>query len=254
MEHYTRSVQITPVLSAERKNPLRFVTDASCYPNTDIEDSVCRELIEYINQKSLDAGFKTVSDLARAFGTKNPDKVLRNLREFGKTAELNAQYMKQLQGILQIEPSRIDEIRSRHQAALFADKELFLKHFELLLGNSGMILENLQYRNIRFFGLSIESAWVGRSRPLTLGELFFRYNRKEWIAPKCCGSVYIYRASGSALSGCHTYHGYCPGCKTEFKGSHPTFSEILHPFLTSLPDFDYIPTAVTIRELIPKLH
>ena len=230
-----------------------FYPDEPCQQPPNQPNTVNTELIEFIGDKALLAGYNTVKDLAKAFGTKNHDKVLRNLQEFNRTASLNPSYMKELYAILNIDQAEVDAISKRHRDRLYAEFDMFLQNFDLLLRNEKIIIEDERYRNIVFYGLRISSAWVGRCRPLTLGELFFHYRHGDWIMPDCCGAVYVISAGGSVLSGCNQYQGYCSSCKKTFCGSRPSFREIMHPFLDNKPDFDFKPTDYTVRQLVADL-
>ena len=230
-----------------------FFVDEPCQQPTNLPSTVNSELISYISQKALDAGLANVKELAKAFGSKNHDKIIRNLQEFGQTSRLNPNYMKQLEKLLKLDISEIDAIHKRHRDSLNAESDLFIANFELLFKHNKDILDNETYRNITFHGLFISSAWVGRQRPLTLGELYFHYKHGDWIMPDCCGSVYIISAGGSPLSGTNKYQGYCKTCKKVVYGSRPSFGEILKPYLTDQPDFPYVRTDYTIRQLVEEL-
>lgn len=47
--------------------------------------------------------------------------------------------------------------------------------------------------------------------------------------PECNGSVYIFNAGGSPLSGRHQYQGICSGCNNFIQGRKPTFIELFMP-------------------------
>ncbi len=235
------------------RQSITFFTDEPGPKPTNLPSTVNTELISYISQKALDAGFTNVKELAKAFDTKNHDKIRRNLQEFGQTSSLNTSYMKQLEKLLKLDAIEIDAIKKRHHDKLYAESDLFIDNFELLFRHGKEILENETYRNISFFGLFISSAWVSRQRPLTLGELFYHYKHSDWIMPDCCGSVYVISGAGSPLSGSNKYKGYCRKCKKLFSGSRPSFKEILRPFLKNEPVFAYVPTDYTIKELVDDL-
>lgn len=254
MEQFNQSFHFSKSLSTSSANQLTFFVDDPCGNAPNAVNVVNTELIQYISNACVAAGYSSLIDVAKAFGTKNPDKIVRNLRIFWETGKLNSLYMNHLHTLLHIDRVTTDEIRKRHNERLFADRRIFIDNFELLFQNTDVILANPVYRNIQFYGLAIQSAWVSRNRPLTLGELFFHYRRNEWITRDCCGPVYIFSASGSALSGCHRYHGCCTGCKKEVQGSCSTFSEILNPFFQSPPDFDYEPAEYSVSTLIESLR
>ncbi len=230
-----------------------FFPDEPCQQPHYQPSTVNTELVDFIGEKALLSGYDSVKDLAKAFGTKNHDKIIRNLQEFSRTGNMNINYMNQLCTLLAIDKTEIDGIRKRHRDRLYAEADLFMQNFDLLLRNEKVILEDEQYRNIVFHGLHIRSAWVGRYRPLTLGELFYHYRHGDWVTPDCCGSVYVISAGGSVLSGNNRYQGYCSRCKKVFHGSRPSFGEIMNPFLNNKPDFEYKPTDCTVKQLVTDL-
>ncbi len=230
-----------------------FFADEPCEQPANMPSTVNTELIEYIWRKSQEAGFLGIAALAKTFAGKNNNKIIRNLKIFNQTSRLNKNYMIYLHKLLNLDKAEIDAINKRHRDRLYAEEDLLISNFELLLLKSNLILESERYRNITFHGLFISSAWVGRRRPLTLGELFFHYKRGDWIMPDCCGSVYVLSGGGSPLSGSNSYQGYCRTCKKIFFGSRPSFSELLGPFLKDEPDFEYIPTDCTVRHLVADL-
>lgn len=235
------------------RQSITFFTDEPCQQPTNLPSTVNTELLDYIGKKALDAGFANIKELAKAFGTQNHDKIIRNLQEFGQTSRLNPNYMSQLIKLLKLDTTEIDAIHKRHRDKLNAEANLFIANFELLFRHGKDILENETYRNITFYGLFISSAWISRQRPLTIGELFYHYKHGDWIMPDCCGSVYVISGGGSPLSGTNKYNGYCSKCKKIFFGSRPSFSEILRPFLKNEPDFSYVPTNYTVKQLINDL-
>lgn len=140
-----------------------------------------------------------------------------------------------------------------HQDNGEGEEKLFIQHFELLLSNSSIILGNPRYRNIIFPGLFISSAWVSRQRPLTLDELYYHWKAGEFITHDCCGSVYVYSAGGSVLSGSHRYNGYCRSCGKVYFGQRSAFSKLWQPYFHNPPDFLNEPLDCTIEELVADL-
>lgn len=230
-----------------------FFTDEPGQQPTSLPSTVNKELIAYITNKALSKGYGTIKDLAKAFGTKNHDKVIRNLKEFCQTSQLNPNYFNQLINILSLDKAEIDAIHKQHHDKLNAEMDLYIKHFDFIFKHGNVILRNEKYRNITFHGLYLSCAWIGRRRPLTLGELFYHYKHGEWIMPDCCGSVYVISGGGSALSGRNNYQGFCSKCKQVYYGSRPSFGEILRPFIKNEPDFEYEPTDYTVRQLVDDL-
>lgn len=230
-----------------------FFTDEPSQQPVNLPSTVNQELISYTIERAIIKGYGTVKDLAKAFGTKNHDKVIRNLKEFCLTSQLNPNYFNQLVKILDIDKADIEAIRKRHHDKLYAEEKLFIANFDLLFRQNKDILNNEHYRNIIFHGLNISSAWVGRQRPLTLGELFYHYSRGDWIMPDCCGLVYVLSGGGSPLSGSNKYKGYCSKCGEVYYGSRPSFSEIFRPYIQDVPDFDYVPTDYTVKQLVEDL-
>jgi hypothetical protein len=235
-----------------------FFVDDSCTQPEKLRASVNTELIDFVWQKCREAGYEDLDALvkawAQAFGFKNTDKLRRNLREFGLTAELNHNYLAQMLRLLSIDKAELEALRTRHWDKLYEEEKLFIANFELLLRNADTILQDSRYRNIVFRGLYLATLWVGRNRPLTLGELYYHYNKSEWIFPACCGSVYLYRGSGSPLSGSNRYEGFCLVCKKIFRGSRESSCEIIEPFLKNPPDFPYQATEFSIKQLLADLN
>lgn len=230
-----------------------FFADEPCQQPTNLPDTVNVDLITFIGRKSTDAGFKDVLSLSKAFGTTNNEKIVRNLQAFGQTGQLNPQYMSKLVELLNINISDIEAIRRQHNERLYLEEKLFIQYFDLLFSHQDLIIKQENYRNITFHGLGINSAWVGRRRPCTLGELYQHWQNKRLIAPDCCGTTYIFSAGGSALSGSHTYRAICSICKKVVSGQRPTFSEILNPYLQFESDFAYVPTDYTVKQLVADL-
>ena len=230
-----------------------FFTDEVGPSPANQTDRINKRLIEFIQKKSTDNGYDSVKALAKAFGYKNPDKVMRQLETFYETGELNPEYMKKLLEILHIDPEDIKRIKKEHQDRLYAPLNLFIHQFEALYAQRKKILNSPRYRNIVIPGIEITSAWVSRHRPLTLGELYFHWDHKEFIERACCGKVFVFRVSGSALSGANDFSGYCPACKKVYEGSLDSFHDLFHAYINHVPDFPYEYSDCTMQELVESL-
>ena len=62
--------------------------------------------------------------------------------------------------------------------------------------------------------------------------------------------MYILAALGSALSGAHSYTGFCSVCKKIVTGQNDTFGSILRPYLDYVPVFEYSETDCTVEKLL----
>ncbi|NLN60706.1 MAG: hypothetical protein GX147_08405 [Deltaproteobacteria bacterium] len=212
-------------------------------------------LIHYIANSARLSGYATVRDLARAFGFKNPNKVTNALQIFFSTSEIHDSYMKKLVEILDLDPQKIEEINSQHRDALFKDQRLFVQHFDALYAKADFIISHERFRNIIFFGMNFESLWVGRHRPLSLGELFFHWKENRLVTDSaCCGLLYIFQAAGSPLSGANSVTGYCDSCKQIISTKLPSFSAILHPLLNNPPPWPYAVVDDSMQDLVQELN
>ncbi len=230
---------------------VRFAADLPCEQPCNLPNPVNVELIDFIERKCVDAGYNDVSSLAKAFRSANPTKLIRNLQEFGKTSNLQPEYLEKLIKIINLDASEIDDIQRRHRDKLYEEKNRFLHNFDLMLDNTDVILADPRYRNIIFYGLYISTAWVGRNRPVTIGELLFHYRNGDFILPECCGSAYLISGGCSVLSGCNNYEGFCRTCKKRVYGSSEFFSaKVSGPYFKNPPPFPYEPTDYTVRQLV----
>jgi len=235
------------------KFTLTFFTDEADSSLKHPIDRVNRTLIEFINQKSKDAGYDSCKDLAKDFGYKNPDKVLRHLEGFNKTGELNREYMKKLLELLKIDPAEIERIKNEHTERLNEPLNLFIKEFDALYSRRKIILNTPRYRNMVVYGIDVNTAWVSRNRPFTLGELYYHWDHKEFIEKKYFRKLFIYNLEGSALSGANTFTGYCPATKKIYRGSLKSFHEHFNAYITYVPDFPYEYSDCTMQELVESL-
>lgn len=234
--------------------PFTFFTDEIIPNQKNLSKSVNSELVQYVLKKCCEAGYDNILVLADALGASTKHKTIRAFEHFVKTGQLPQYYLHQLTNLIQIDESEIKRLNEDHFEMLAAGEKCFVSNFELITRYSQLVMQDENYRNIAFYGLTISSAWIGRHRPLTLGELFFHYAQSDWIMPDCCGEVYVFNAGGSPLSGTNTYRGYCRCCRKIYTGSRPSFGEIIGPYMNKEPDFPYIPSNCTIEQLVKDLQ
>lgn len=212
------------------------------------------ELISYDRGKMLQAGYTDLTSLAKAFGTRNTAKVLNALTDFFTNGRLIDPYMRILSSLLRMDINTIKNMQDSHEKKIFAELDLFLSNFNLILRNSEFILDKPVYRNILVPGIYLSSAWVQRHRPLSLGELLHHWKQGKLVTPHSCGkTAHIYAAGGSVLSGSNRYHAYCPACGQRCSGSLPSFSSIWGPCFTNPPPYAYEAVDSSIKELLEEL-
>lgn len=228
-----------------------FADDPVAHPSNITTNT---KLIRYIAQSAHLAGYDTLKALARNFGFKNLGKVTNALEEFLATGKIYESYLAKLVELLDLDLQKIEEINNAHQDTLFKDQGLFIKHFPALYAQAELIMAQENFRNIIFYGMGIKSAWVGRHRPLSLGELFYHWKNNHLVAGSvCCGLLYVFQAAGSPLSGANSVTGYCDSCRQKISTSLPSFSAILHPLLKNPPPWPYIMVDYSMSDLVQKL-
>ncbi len=231
---------------------LKFYADDPVAHPSNITTNI--NLIDYIASSARLAGYDTIQALAHAFGFHNPNKVMRALERFFATSKIHDAYLQKLVQLLDLDPQKIEEIINAHQDALFKDQRLLIQHFNALYAQADLIMAQERFRNLVFHGMGIESAWVGRQRPLTLGELFFHWKNNRLVTESvCCGLVYIFHAAGSPLSGANSVTGYCDSCRQKISTSLPSFSAILHPLLNNPPLWPYVVVDYSMQDLVQEL-
>lgn len=91
------------------------------------------------------------------------------------------------------------------------------ENFEVILKNFKRIVENEQYFFCQIGAAYLSMPWVGPDGPIPLGALVLLWQKGKLIkeCPDCGGNVYVFGASGSPLSGDHSWWGVCRRCAGE---------------------------------------
>lgn len=234
-------------------NDSLFFVDDPCEQPEPIS-MVNRELIDFIFNRIKAAGYRPI-DLAKRFSPKKPYKMQRHLDIFKETGQLPPSYMTYLSRELGFTLDEVKEMESRHDQRLHRQRDLFVKHFDLIERHLEQILNTSEWRNIVFHGMGFFTLWVGSHRPLTLGDLLIFYRQGTWIADSvCCGPVHFIYAVGSPLSGMLCYHGFCRSCHQMKTGHFSQFNQIRQPVLDIVRDCPYEATWETVETLVSDLQ
>jgi hypothetical protein len=97
------------------------------------------------------------------------------------------------------------------------EMKVVCENFEVILKNFKRILENEQFFFCQIGAAYLAMPWIGPDGPIPLGVLVLLWQKRKLIkkCPDCGGNVYVFGASGSPLSGDHSWRGVCRRCAGE---------------------------------------
>lgn len=111
------------------------------------------------------------------------------------------------------------------------EDKLFAENMDLIMKSSEIIINTPEFFYCEFGSAWLSLAYIGGDGMIPLGVLLMLWEQGK-LMDRCkhCGAdVYIIGAGGSPLSGSHTWHGFCVGCRQRQIGSKESFREIASP-------------------------
>ena len=118
---------------------------------------------------------------------------------------------------------------------LMIERQLFFDNFDLIFENDEFIKKNkrLFYTRSRIFYVGTSLAGI-KYIPAGVLTILWRQGKLTDKCPHCSGTVYIYAAGGSLLSGANVYNAHCRECRKEIRGSMSSIGIIYGPVVELL--------------------